>query len=335
MLLSEIAKAIGGELKGESNPDITSCAGIGSAGKGKIIFIASAKQLAFLKSCSASAVITGRGLDVGLPSIEVDNAVISFSKVIDILHPEPEPRHGVHPTAVIDSSAKIDETVSIGANSTVGAFVVIGKGSLLRQSVHIGDGCVIGEDCVIHPQTAIINGASVGDRVVVQCGTVIGCDGFKYEKNSDGDNIKIRHAGIVRVGNDVEIGANCSIDRAFIDETVIEDGVKLDNLVHIAHNVKIGERSLIAGQFGIAGSSEIGKGVMTGGQVGVADHIKVPDGTILAAKSGVAGTIKEAGIYAGNPAVPISNWRKVYAASQRLPEIVKKVRKLEKGNKGD
>jgi len=307
MLLSKIAELVGGTVNG-GDIEISACASLESATAGDISFIESPKHCPLAKESNASAYIVGRGITVDSPSIETDIPIIAFSDVIGILHPE-------------SSITKEPE-------------YEIGKNSVIHPSAFIGDVCKIGNDCVIHPNVTILVGTVIGDSVIIHSGTVIGSDGFKYCKDKAGHNIKIRHIGRVRIGNDVEIGANCSIDRGFLDETVIEDDVKLDNLVHIAHNVRIGESSLIAGQFGVAGSTTIGKQVMTGGQVGIADHVTIPDGTVIAAKSGVTGSIKEAGIYAGSPALPIRRWRKIVASTAKLPDVIKRLRQLEKKDEG-
>jgi UDP-3-O-[3-hydroxymyristoyl] glucosamine N-acyltransferase len=198
--------------------------------------------------------------------------------------------------------------------------------------VTIADNCRVGDNSLIYPQAAIVNGTVMGERCIIHAGAAIGTDGFKFAPDGEGGMAKVPHIGIVRIGNDVEIGGNCVIDRAFLDETVLGDRVKFDNLVHIAHNVEIGDGSLIAGQNGIAGSTKIGKGVITGGQVGFADHITVADGSMFAAQAGVIGNKDKPGTYAGLPAIPIMQWRRSAAALLKVPDLIRKVRKLEQKN---
>ena len=334
MKLSEIAEAIGGNLTGDGSIEIDSCASTKKAGKGDITFVDSEKFLSSIGNApSVSAVIVGEtvgsALPKGVPYIEVKNPTMAFVAVMKLLHPEPRPNLGVHPSAVVESTAKIGDGTSIGALTYIGNNAVIGKNCVIHANVTIAAGCIVGDDALIYPQVAIINGTVMGDRCIIHAGSAIGTDGFKFAPDGEGGMAKVPHIGIVRIGNDVEIGGNCVIDRAFLDETVLGDRVKFDNLVHIAHNVEIGDGTLIAGQNGIAGSTKIGKGVMTGGQVGFADHITVADGSMFAAQSGVIGNKDEQGTYAGLPAIPIMQWRRSAAAILKVPELIRKVRKLE------
>ncbi|MDH5543103.1 MAG: UDP-3-O-(3-hydroxymyristoyl)glucosamine N-acyltransferase [Nitrospinota bacterium] len=343
MKLSEIAKAVGGSITGDGNIDISRCASAEKAGTGDITFVENRKFLSSLERKSGekpSAVIVGEGMGesvADIASIETKQPMLAFVAVMKILHSEKFGYSGVHPTAFVDKTATLGDGVAVGPLAFVGAGAVIGKNSVIHPNATVGAGCRIGDDCVIHSGAQVIHATVMGDRCIVGAGTVIGSDGFKYTAGESSEPVKVPHIGIVRIGDDVEFGANCAIDRAFLDETVIESGVKLDNLVHVAHNVSIGERSLIAGQNGIAGSTRIGRGTMTGGQVGFADHITIGDGFIFAAQSGVIGDMDKPGIYAGLPAIPIMQWRRSAASMLKLPELIRKVRKLEKAddNEGD
>ena len=339
MKLSEITKAVGGQLHGDGDVDIIRCASAESAGKGDITLVENPKFISSLERTAGdmpSAAIVAEGmpasLNSGIPCIEVKKPMLAFVAVMNILHPEKFDYRGVHPSAFVDDTAKLGDGVCVGPLAFIGAGAVIGKNCIVHPNATVGAGCIIGDDCIIHSGAQVIHATVMGQRCIVGAGTVIGSDGFKYTPGDKNESLKVPHIGIVRIGDDVEFGANCSIDRAFLDETIIENGVKLDNLVHVAHNVSIGERSLIAGQNGIAGSTKIGKGTMTGGQVGFADHITLGDGMIFAAQSGVIGNLDKPGIYSGLPAVPIMQWRRSAASILKLPELIRKVRKLEKEN---
>ncbi len=329
MILSEIAGAVGGELCGDADVEITGCAPLESAGPGQIAYVEKG-GVKLNADSRPSALIVGKGVETSIDRIEVENPLLAFAQAIELLHPETNPEPGIHPTAVVDDSARIGEGTSIGCLSSVGAGSEIGRNCVIHPSVTIGRNCRIGDDCVIHPRAVIINGSVLGNKVIIHSGTVIGSDGFKYVRDGGGQNLKVKHIGIVRIGDDVEIGVNCAVDRGFLEETVLEDGVKLDNLIQIGHNVRVGAGSVIAAQAGISGSTIIGENVMFGGQVGVADHVKIPDNTVVAAQSGVIASLKSSAVYAGTPAIEIPRWRRMHAALIRLPELVKKVRRLEK-----
>jgi len=329
MILSEIAGAVGGELYGNPDVEISGCASLESAGTGLIAYVEKG-HVEFNAQNRPAALIVGTGVETSIDRIEVENPLLAFARTVELLYPETNPESGVHPTAVVDDSALVGEGTGIGCLSSVGAGSEIGRNCVIHSSVTIGRNCRIGNDCVIHPQAVIINGSILGNRVIIHSGTVIGSDGFKYVRDEAGKNMKVRHTGRVRIGDDVEVGANCAVDRAFLEETVLEDGVKLDNLIQIGHNVRVGAGSLIASQTGIAGSTIIGDNVILGGQVGVADHVNIPDNTIVAAQSGIIASLKSGGVYAGAPAIEIPKWRRMQAALIRLPELVKRVRKLEK-----
>jgi len=330
MKLRELAAILGGTVIGDPETEVTRCASLENAGNGAITHIERAKYLPALEQCGASAVIVPPGLQSRLPSIVVDLPALAFAKTLDILHPPKIPAVGRHPSAAIHPSVKIGEACHIGAAATIGENSVIGGGCIIHPSVAIGEGVTIGGDCIMYPNVVIYPGTVIGGRAILHAGCVIGGDGFKYVPDASGGRVKVRHIGIVRIGNDVEIGANSCVDRAALDETVIGDGVKIDNLVQIGHNCVIGAGTVIAGSCGVSGSVRIGKNCILGGQVGVADHVTIADNVIIAAKSGVTGDLDKPGIYGGMPAHPVLQWRKEMAAFARGPETLKRLAKLEK-----
>lgn len=240
----------------------------------------------------------------------------------------PEP--GIHPTAVISKSAKIGADAAIGAHCSVGDDAAIGDGTILFPLVTIYPRVKIGERSVIHSGASIREDVRIGNRVIIHSGAVIGSDGFGYLKAEDGSHVKIPQKGTVVIEDDVEIGANSTIDRAALGETIIRGGTKIDNLVMIAHNVEIGENGILAAQVGIAGSSKVGKNAILMGQVGIADHVTVGDSVIIAAKSGVTKDIPSGSFVSGSPHLDVRDWRKVWALMPQMYDIVKDFKKLKK-----
>ena len=330
MTLMELAEAIGGTLSGDGSTVIERCASINNAKKGSLVYVDSPQYLEELKTSSASAAIMASGMESDIPSIVVERPALAFARAMEILHPRKWEKAGIHPTASVEATAKIGSGCSFGPHVAVGKESVIGDATQLFASVSIGSGCTIGSDCILYPGVILYDGCIIGDRVILHAGVVIGADGFRYVDDEKGSKVKLPHIGIVRIGDDVEIQANCCIDRAMLGETHIGSGVKMDNLVHVGHNVVIGENTVIAGQCGFSGSVRIGKNVVMGGHVVFADHVEVADGVILAGRTGVTNSIKKAGIYGGTPAMPIGEWRKAQVAYKRGGETLKRLHKLEK-----
>ncbi|GMT42187.1 MAG: UDP-3-O-acylglucosamine N-acyltransferase [bacterium] len=333
MILSELAKAVGGVLRGDGNLEIDRCASVRNAGTGAITYVDSKSRVPDLDACSASAVITGDGIKTNLSAIEADIPALAFAMALEILHPAGGKADGIHQTAVIDPSSKLGGECSIGPYVTIGGGCEIGDRVTIRASAVIGEGCRIGGGSVIFPRVVIYDGSIIGRNVILHAGAVIGADGFRFVEHGN-ERKKMPHIGIVRIGDDVEIGANSCVDRAVLDETVIGDGVKIDNLVQVGHNTVIGENSVIAGSCGISGSCRIGRNVVMGGQVGIADHIEIADGVVLAAKTGVTASIKKPGVYGGSFAQPIAEWRKSHVAYRKGSETLRRLSRLEqKGEK--
>lgn len=328
--LEELAALVGGEVCGDGTVTVSRVAGIDEAGPGDITFVANPKYAAALTSTVASAVIVALDVDCpGKPLIRVGNPYLAFAKITEHLHCAPEEPRGVAEEAFVCDDVQIGAGVSIHPFAYIGQGVRIGDGVRIHPGVFVGDGVVIGDDCLLYPNVSIREGAILGDRVTIHCGTVIGADGYGYARDGE-THFKIPQVGIVRIGNDVEIGANCCVDRGTLGETVIADGVKIDNLVQVAHNVRIGKNSILVAQVGISGSTSLGDGVVLGGQVGVVGHVKLGSGVMVGAKSGVSGDLSDGSIASGIPAIPHRDWLKASAAFARLPEMRKLIRTLQK-----
>ncbi|MEN3038161.1 MAG: UDP-3-O-(3-hydroxymyristoyl)glucosamine N-acyltransferase [Candidatus Kryptonium sp.] len=333
MKLSEIANILNCTILGDPDVEINKVSEIHSAKKGDITFIANPKYEKFFDTTNASAVIVGRNFtkrrdDVAL--LIVDDPYFAFVKVLKILNPAVDLLPpGIHPTAVVAESAILGENVRIGANAVIGERVKIGNNSVIMSCVVIGNDVEIGDDVLIYPNVTIYHKCKIGNRVIIHSGTVIGSDGFGFVPRPDGTYEKIPQIGIVVIEDDVEIGSNCSIDRATLGETVIKRGAKLDNLIQIAHNVVVGENTVIAAQTGIAGSTKIGKNCVLAGQVGIVGHIEIADRTTIAAQSGVSKSITEPGkVYFGYPAREHSLALRIEGAIRQLPELIKEFREL-------
>lgn len=335
MKLGEIARILNGKLDGNPDIDITGIAEINRAGKGDITFVTGGKYLRELKKSDASAVILKEGLnieasDVTMPYISVENPHLSMVSLVELFYE----RQYIHPAKGIDFRSVI-KTGKIGKDVTIYPFVCveedvdIGDRTVIYPFTFVGRKSKIGAGSVIYSNVNIYHNVIIGKNVIIHSGAVIGSDGFGFVKDKDGNQRKVPQVGNVIIEDDVEIGANVCIDRATLGSTVIKRGVKIDNLVQIAHNVTVGNNTVIAGQTGISGSCNIGANVMMGGQVGVTDHADIGDGVVLAAKSGVTGDLKS-GIYSGFPAIEHNLWKRIQVVITKLPDLIKRVRELEK-----
>jgi len=328
--LGEIAKIVDGELKGDPDIVITGISGIKEAKEGDITFLANPKYFSLMKSTKASAVITSQEIDFSSkPIIKTENPSLAFAKVVNLFSP-PDVHHpsGIHPTAIISHSAKLGKNVAVGAYTIIEDEVEIGDGSIIYGSCYIGYKTKIGKNCLIYPGVSIREKIEIGNRVIIHSGTVIGSDGFGFAMVK-GVREKIPQVGTVVIGDDVEIGANVTIDRARFDKTIIGRGTKIDNLVQIAHNVVIGENCVIVAQVGISGSTTLGKGVILAGQAGVVGHIHIGDGAIVAAQAGVTKSVPPNTKVSGYPAKPHNVAKRVNACVQKLPQLYKRIKELE------
>jgi UDP-3-O-[3-hydroxymyristoyl] glucosamine N-acyltransferase len=323
MKLKELAVRLGAELEGPGDIEIISAAGIDEAGPGQITFIAGKEYLKQLEQSRASAAFAPLGTPaMRLPLLRVKNPRLAFARTLELFFVKP-----YHPSGVSDQ-ASIGRNVVIGKDPSVHPFVVLaddtrlGDRVTLYPGVYLGRGSVVDDDSVVYPNVSIGDNIRIGKRVIIHSGTVLGSDGFGFVTDG-GRHHKIPQVGGVIIEDDVELGGNCTIDRATLGNTVIKKGTKLDNQVHVAHNVTIGEHCLIAGQVGIAGSSTLGNYVVFGGQVGVADHTVVGDQVMAGGKAVIAKDVEPGRIIAGFNAMPIRDWLKVQAVLPRLPELKK------------
>lgn len=331
MKLSELCKRLQGELVGNGDIEINNLAKIQYAREGDVTFLANPKYAKYLDNTKASAVIVSKTENVkNIPHIKVDEPYLAFQKALTIVYPEHNQIiKGIHSTAVICESAKIADNVNIGPHVYIGNNVHIGSNTTIFPGSVIIDNSNVGDNCILYSNVCIYNDCEIEDNVIIHSGVVVGSDGFGFAP-VDQKYDKIPQVGKVVIESDVEIGANCAIDRATIGETRIKRGCKIDNLVQIAHNVIIGENTVIAAQTGIAGSTIIGNHVTVGGQVGIVGHIEVGDNAVLAAQSGISKNVPEGEIWFGYPAGPIAKQRKIEVSLRHLPELNKRVKSLEK-----
>ncbi len=329
MRLKDIAEKLGAEVVGDDSIEIKDVAGLDTAGTGDLTYVKSEKLIEALRASGASAVITKTLLkDIDIPQLITENPQLAFAKALELFYSRPHEPKGIMEGAIVSPSASIGKDVSIYPNAFISDDVVIGDRTVIYPGVFIGKGSKIGEDTVIYPNVTIYDKVTIGSRVRIHSGTVIGSDGFGYIFNQ-GIHYKIPQVGGVIVENDVEIGAGVTIDRATTGNTVIGEGTKIDNLVQIAHNVRIGKHCIIIAQVGIAGSCEIGNYVTIAGQAGISDHVRIGDGCIVAGKAGIMSDIDK-GAYSGAPAMPHFKWLRVRAAMEQLPDLLKRVREIEK-----
>ena len=334
--VGELAARLGGEVAGDAGLILEGVASAEAARPQDLIYADSEKHLAAAAASAASAVLVKQGTALaGKTLIVTENPRLAFARAVEVLLPEPKVVEGVHRSAVIDPSAELPSSVAVGANAVIGARVRIGEGTQIAAACVVGEGVEIGRDCVLFPRVVLYPGITLGDRVRVHAGAVVGSDGFGYVPTEEGWE-KFPQRGTVVVEDDVEIGANSAIDRGALGETRIGRGVKIDNLVHVAHNVTIGEHSVLAALVGIAGSATLGRRVVAGGQAGVADHCRVGDGAQLGGQTAVqAGkAISPGEVVFGNPARPLAEFKKSFAHFLRLPKLAKRVADLEKKQKG-
>ena len=327
--LAQIAEVIHGELDGDGSVEITHACEISSASAGGITYLADPQYGSYLADSLASAVILGAGLDSrGLPGIRVENPALGFAAALAYLYPGPQGPSGTHPTAVLGRNVQLGREVSIGPHAVIGDEVVIGPETVIGAGAQIGRGAVLGEGVRLYPNVVLYDGVQVGDGSIIHGGAVIGSDGFGFVTTDEG-HTKMPQVGAIVIGNQVEIGANSTIDRGTIGNTVIGDGTKIDNLVHIAHNVKVGRGCLFAGEVGIAGSTTIGDFVTLAGQVGVVDHVTIGDRVVVASKSAVMQSVPAGQFVAGVPAGDRRQWLRQTAAAKQLPELAQRIRGLE------
>ena len=336
MTVRDIAGWLKADVVGPQDTPITAVSKIEDAGPGSLTFLSNPKYEKHLLSTKASAILVSPAIDVKKYEEEfrsfivTDDPYTAFLLCVKNILPQTDPfTKGVHPTAIIAESAVLREGVTVGAYSVIGEDVLLGKGTRIGSNVSVGKDVTLGQDCQVFPGVVLYHGSRIGDKVTLHSGCVIGSDGFGNAKRPDGSFEKVPQMGIVRIGDDCEIGANTTIDRATLGETRLGNGVKIDNLVHIGHNVVIGAHTGIAAQTGISGSVTVGAYCLIAGQVGLSGHIEIADRTILLGQSGVSKSITEPGkTWFGYPAKEQMRAGRIEAVIRSLPELKAEVERL-------
>jgi UDP-3-O-[3-hydroxymyristoyl] glucosamine N-acyltransferase len=329
--VKELAKFLNFRFEGDGDTEILGVSSLERAKKGDLVFCADLKFKNLLeKTAAAAAIVPMEEKFDRIPTLHSEQPYISFIKALELFYTPYRPAPGIHPQALVSPSAKIGKDVAIGPFVFVDDNVEIGDASVLFPFVSLYPGVKIGDQVICHSFVSIREDCRIGNHVILHNGVVIGADGFGFQKAADGSHIKIPQMGVVVVEDDVEIGANTTVDRAALGETVIKKGSKIDNLVQVAHSVEIGENSILAAQTGIAGSSKVGKSFIAGGQVGIPDHITIGDDVIIAAKSGITKDLPSGSFVSGSPHLDIRVWRKAWAAIPQLYDLFREFRKLKK-----
>lgn len=329
--LAELAEMIDGEISGDPNVMIHGLMDIDNAAAGEISFITSHKLAHKIDSTNASAVIAPKGVDSSnKPIIYAADPNLASAVIQSFFYAKPFEAQGVHSSAHVGENCVIPSAVTICPNAVIGDRVKLGERVEIGAGAVVGDGVVIDDDSILHANVTVEHGCQLGKRVIIYSGAVIGSDGFGYATDKNGIHIKRPQVGIVKIEDDVEIGANTTIDRATFGKTLIKRGAKIDNLVMIAHNVEVGEGSILVGQVGIAGSSTLGKGVVFGGKVAVRDHVHIGDRVIAAGKTGITSDIAAGSIISGMPAIPHKKWLRASSIFAKLPDLMKEIGELKK-----
>lgn len=330
----QIADLLNGIVEGDPNTRVSGLSKIEEGSPGTLSFLANPAYTPYIYTTAASIVITGKQFEfdnkINTTLIRVDDAYGSFAKLLDMYNTIRRNKSGIEPQSFIDPTAKVGNDVYLGAFSYIGKDAVIGDRVKIYPGCYIGDNTRIGDDTTLFPGVKVYSDCILGKDIVIHAGTVIGADGFGFQPQN-GSYQKVAQIGNVIIEDHVEIGSNCSIDRATLGSTIIRKGVKLDNLIQVAHNCEIGENTVIAAQTGVAGSTKIGRNCMIGGQVGIVGHIHIADGTKIAAQSGVGSTIQQENeVLQGSPAFPIGDYKRSYVHFRKLPEYEKELRELRK-----
>ncbi len=328
LTLETLALMVKGQVVGDKAVRISGVAPLDNAGPGDISFLAKAKEAALLQTTGAGAVIVPVGV-VGtdlLPVIQVRDPYLAVAIIHSHFLAEPFVARGIHARAHVGDQCALGQAITIAPLAVLGNRVRIGERVVIESGVVIGDDVTIGDDTSIKANVTIYNGSVIGSRVIIHAGSVIGADGYGYSANERGEHIKRPQVGIVRIDNDVEIGANSCIDRGTFGLTWIKSGAKIDNLVQVAHNVVVGENSLLVAQVGIAGSTTLGRNVVLGGQAAIAGHLTIGDQVMVAARGGIHNDQPKGAVLGGAPAIPIRQWAKCTAVFAKLPELQSQVR---------
>lgn len=330
--LAELAGMVGGELRGDGTTEVRGVADLQSAQGGDITFLSHEKKRDLLiKSKAAAAVVPLSSTSVFLlPVIAVKDPYLAIAKIHTLFLEHPFLATGVDQKAVVGNDCHIPAVTSVGPMAVIGNRVTLGERVTLGPGVVVGDDVVIGDDTILKPNVTVGDGTVIGSRVTIHAGSVIGSDGFGYATDHLGHHFKRPQVGIVQIDDDVEIGSNVCIDRATFGKTWVKRGAKIDNLVQVAHNVVVGEDSILISQVGISGSSVLGTGVVLGGQAGVAGHVRIGDRVMAAARSGIHADIPEKSVVSGFPAISHTLWLRIASLMTKLPDLVRDVRSLKK-----
>ena len=333
------AEQIAGILNGsvEGNPEVTvkGLSKIEEGSEGTLAFLSNPKYEEYIYVTNASICIVNKTFtpSKAIPStltlVKVDDAYSCFAKLLEFYDQMRKKQPKIESPSFIAESAKIGNDIYLGAFSYISDNAVIGDNVILYPNVFIGENVKIGNNCTIHPGASIYNDCILGDNCTIHAGTIIGADGFGFAPNENGEFSKIPQIGNVILEDNVEIGSNCTIDRATMGSTIIRKGVKLDNLIQVAHNVEIGKNTVMASQVGVAGSTKIGENVMIGGQAGISGHIHIANGTKIVAQSGIPNTVKKADTLMGSPGIPLEDFKKSYFGFRKLPQILKRLQEIE------
>jgi UDP-3-O-[3-hydroxymyristoyl] glucosamine N-acyltransferase len=331
MKLREIAQTLGCELVGDGELEITGVAGLDEAGPSELTFLSNPKYARKVESTRAGAIIVGReAKPLRLHALVSENPYLDFARALELFYQPPRPAPGVHPTAVVAPSATLGGGASIGPYAVIGERARLGRNAVLHPHVTIYEGVEIGDDFTAHSHAVVREFCRIGHRVILQNGVVVGADGYGFARQADGSHHKIPQAGIVVIEDDVEIQAHTCIDRAAVGETRIGRGSKIDNLVQIGHACRVGEKAIICAQVGIAGSTTLGDNVVLAGQVGIINHLQIGDGVLVTAQSGVGHDVPAGQKVSGSPAFDNAQWLRAASVFQRLPELYRAVRAMEK-----
>ena len=330
MKLTELADRLECRLEGDGAIEVRRVTGVEEAAEGDVTFFANNKYAPALRATHASAVILSETADAApCAMLRTTNPYLAFARAVGIFAEAWTPPPGVHPQAFVAADAAVAPDASVGPFAVVDTGARIGARTIVYPQVTIARGAHIGDDCVIHARVSIREHARIGNRVIVQDGAVVGSDGFGFAHDADGTHVKIPQVGGIVIEDDVEIGANATIDRPAVGETRIKSGAKIDNLVQIAHGVSIGRKALLAAQVGIAGSTTVEDSVTLAGQVGVAGHVTIGKGTIATAQTGIPNSVPPGSFVSGYPAIPNRDWLKASAVFRKLPELRKTIADLE------
>jgi UDP-3-O-[3-hydroxymyristoyl] glucosamine N-acyltransferase len=333
MKLRDLAAALGCELKGAGDMEITGVAGMEHAGPSELTFLANPKYTHKVKQSRAGAILVSKLMEPAaheMSQLISANPYLDFARGLELFYRPPRPVPGVHPLASVAISARIGENASIGAFAVVGENATIGKNAVLHPHVVIYEGARIGDDFYAHSHSVVREFCQVGHRVILQNGAVVGGDGFGFAKRADGTHYKIVQSGVTVIEDDVEIQTLTSVDRATVGETRVRRGAKIDSLVQVGHACEVGEDNIICAQTGLAGSTVLKKNVLLAGQVGVSGHLTIHDNATIYAQSGIGGDVPAGAVMSGSPAFEAREWLRAITAFPKLPEILKRLREIER-----